>query len=142
MKTFKDIILWTATGIKIGYHFSILKVNAQLAHQVRFQTMLTILKVILRSEIKEIGVLDPNSIDNSNLIDIDESIKPNLYPEKDYVAIHPEIWAFIWEKYGGGPIIKRIDQDIYSDPLPTEDEENMFNNVRIKNCMPDKNLII
>ena len=91
--------------------------------------------MILKSEIKEIGVLDPSTIDNSSLIDLDGNIKSNLHPNKDYITVHYKIWEFIWEKYGGGPIIKRADQNIYSDPVSTENEENEFNDVSQIVCL-------
>jgi len=76
-----------------------------------------------KSQVKEIGILDPGEIDNMNLIDENGQIKPGLKIESDYKAVEPEIWNFLWSKYDGGPIIKRKTKDIYSEKLTTIDEE-------------------
>ena len=82
----------------------------------------------LKSSLSEVGILDPGPIDNNDLID-DNKIKPNLVKDKHYKAVQPELWDFLWCKYGGGPILKRVSDNIYSAQLEPDQEQQELSEV-------------
>lgn len=64
----------------------------------------------------------PGEIDNSCLFDKDGNIKSGLESLKQYKSISKDVWDFLYSQYGGGPIIPRKTNDIYSDEPHPEDE--------------------
>mmetsp|Transcript_23083 Transcript_23083/g.26463 ORF Transcript_23083/g.26463 Transcript_23083/m.26463 type:complete len:96 (+) Transcript_23083:49-336(+) len=78
-----------------------------------------------KSKIKGVGILDPGPIDNRSLFDQSGKVKPDLQPS-DYVVLEPAIWKFLWEHYGGGPVVKRDQCDIYSSPVDVSEELREF----------------
>lgn len=80
-----------------------------------------------KSTIKGVGILDPGMIDNRHLFEQDSQLKQGLVPEKDYTFLEQSVWWFLWERYGGEPIIKRRKTgrylSIYSEPIDITPEE-------------------
>ena len=75
-----------------------------------------------KSEIEGIGILDPGPITNSALVDEFGNLKEGLQIEKDYRMINERVWKILFDIYGGSPIIKRTDCDIYSDSIQVDEE--------------------
>ena len=86
-----------------------------------------------KSGIKGVGVLDPGPIDNRNLLDVSGRIREHLNECQDYAVLQEPLWEFLWKHYGGGPVIKRTSFDIYSEPIDSKEEEEMYKKVAILN---------
>ena len=110
-----------------------------------------------KSKIKGVGILDPGPINNLDLFDTSEEPSEELgdkhnlnciklglntnqnwdewnrlpYSTSSYTVVSESEWNFLWTHYGGGPIIKRKDCDIYSEPLDVTDESFKQEEVRL-----------
>jgi len=60
-----------------------------------------------------VGVLPPRPIENSCLLTGSQTTK-GLELNKHYVAVSKDVWTIFHRTYGGGPIIVRETEDIYS----------------------------
>mmetsp|Transcript_92006 Transcript_92006/g.177306 ORF Transcript_92006/g.177306 Transcript_92006/m.177306 type:complete len:514 (+) Transcript_92006:73-1614(+) len=61
----------------------------------------------------------PGAIDNSRLVDRQTGRpRDNLKPVDDYRGVNYEVWVFWHSRYGGGPVIRRKQLDLYA---PKED---------------------
>jgi len=57
----------------------------------------------------------PGPIDNSRLLDRETGRpRPGLRPVDDYRGVNSSIWTFWHERYGGGPVVRRKQLNIYS----------------------------
>ena len=92
-----------------------------------------------KSRIKGVGILDPGPIDNSDLFDSECKVKSGLtknlfsagvYNTTSYTVLSEDEWNFLWTHYGGGPIIKRTEEDIYSEILDPAQEKEDFDKVK------------
>lgn len=63
--------------------------------------------------------MPPGPIDNSALVS-GAQIARGLELNKQYVAVSKEVWTIFHRTYGGGPIIVRETEDIYSPDLAAE----------------------
>lgn len=78
-----------------------------------------------KSQIKGVGILDPGPIDNRHLFDSRGRLKQDLLEGQDFTFLEAPVWNFLWERYGGGPIVKRRCYDIYSEAISVLEEENI-----------------
>ena len=74
---------------------------------------------------KTIYCIDNNY--NTNDLKNDWTILP--FSTSSYTVISELEWKFLWTHYGGGPIIKRRDWDISSEPLDSTEEIVRFDEV-------------
>ncbi|CAI2362662.1 unnamed protein product [Moneuplotes crassus] len=68
-----------------------------------------------KSDIDRIGILDPGPISNNILFNSSGDLKEDLVIEKDYKMVNERVWKTLFDIYGGGPIIKRAQCNIYSE---------------------------
>jgi len=61
------------------------------------------------------GATLPGPIDNSNLVTSDGRPRPGLKVVEHYRGVNEAVWEFWHERYGGGPVIRRRQLDLYSD---------------------------
>lgn len=67
----------------------------------------------------------PGPIDNSRLVDRHTGqSRRGLHPVNDYRGVNGEIWSYWHQRYGGGPVVKRKQLDLYAESLevPTRAE--------------------
>lgn len=86
-----------------------------------------------KSEIAEVGVLDPGPISNSNLLNKYGELKPRLKIERDYRMVNEKVWRNLFDIYGGGPIFKRREADIYSEAMDADEEVKSIEK-KIRKC--------
>eukprot|EP00742_Colponemidia_sp_Colp-10_P006379 GILJ01006836.1.p1 GENE.GILJ01006836.1~~GILJ01006836.1.p1 ORF type:complete len:675 (+),score=67.35 GILJ01006836.1:65-2089(+) len=55
----------------------------------------------------------PGPISNHLLMDSNGSPLPNLERADHYRGVCPEVWTYLYEIYGGGPVLPRAELDIY-----------------------------
>eukprot|EP00927_Polykrikos_kofoidii_P073417 TRINITY_DN6945_c0_g3_i1.p1 TRINITY_DN6945_c0_g3~~TRINITY_DN6945_c0_g3_i1.p1 ORF type:complete len:513 (+),score=85.14 TRINITY_DN6945_c0_g3_i1:120-1658(+) len=60
----------------------------------------------------------PGPIDNGRLL---EGV--GLEPVHDYRGVNSEIWNFWYQRYGGGPVVRRRQLDLYSEPADEDWDE-------------------
>jgi hypothetical protein len=86
-----------------------------------------------KSDIEGVGILDPGPITNCNLYTEFGELKQNLQIERDYRMINENVWKIFYDIYGGGPIMKYVEWDIYSQQLEADEEVKMIEK-KIRKC--------
>lgn len=67
-----------------------------------------------KSKIKEVGILDPGPITNYMLMDQNNEPKEGLLKSKHYRGVNREVWQQFYNTYGGGPVLRRSELNIYA----------------------------
>ena len=62
------------------------------------------------------GVLPPGPVDNTRLLGKNGKPLPNLKAAIHYRGVNERVWAFLHGIYGGGPVLRRREINIYSSP--------------------------
>jgi len=86
-----------------------------------------------KSNVRGVGYLDPGPISNSNLLNADGTLKQELKIGLNYRMVNEQVWKILFDIYGGGPIIKRVKPDIYSQEIDAQEELKSMEK-RIKKC--------
>ena len=81
--------------------------------------------VISKSENERIGILPPGPISNESLFERSlmpeqQKLRRNLQLNIDYRKVNKDVWQILHRMYGGGPIIVREDDDIYSQDVSAD----------------------
>ncbi|RYG50652.1 hypothetical protein EON67_04875 [archaeon] len=63
------------------------------------------------------GTLPPGPIDNARLLSKSGQPLKYLRPIAHFRGVNSRVWTFLHSVYGGGPVLKRADLNIYSTPL-------------------------
>jgi hypothetical protein len=63
------------------------------------------------------GVLPPGPVDNARLLGKDGKPLPNLRAATHYRGVNANVWNFLHSIYGGGPMLRRKDINVYLEPV-------------------------
>ena len=72
----------------------------------------------------EVGILDPGPITNNLLLDENNKPLNGLSRGKQYRGVNKYVWQQLYNTYGGGPVIKRGEINIYSEEYREPDCED------------------
>lgn len=94
-----------------------------------------------KSTKRDVGILDPGPVTNYLLLDSDNKPLENLLKGKHYRGVNRAVWQQLYNTYGGGPVLRRNELNIYSEeykePENYEDfedyEDPEIDNTAIKN---------
>ena len=90
-----------------------------------------------RSKNTNVGILDPGPITNNILLDKDNNPLEGLSRGKQYRGVNKYVWQQLYNTYGGGPVLRRNEINIYSkefnEPEWDESEFAIIDSKAIKN---------
>jgi hypothetical protein len=89
-----------------------------------------------KSKIKEVGILDPGPITNYMLMDENNQPKEGLQKSKHYRGINREVWQQFYNTYGGGPVLRRPELNIYAEDDKNRESADMIEHIKEKD-VPD-----
>jgi hypothetical protein len=72
------------------------------------------------------GILPPGPIDNARLLDRSGEPLPNLRPIVHYRGVNVRVWRFLLAIYGGGPVLRRKEINVYLDVAPPASSPRRF----------------
>ena len=93
-----------------------------------------------KSTNNHVGILDPGPITNNLLLDENKIPKENMQRSKHYRGVNKEVWQQLYNTYGGGPVLRRTEVNIYAEE-PQERDSDSKNDKKFqsKYCLDGEN---